>query len=132
MDKNNEILQHIEKYGITDKDLEHKKITSIKKKKKQAVTRTGVKLRDRVDLHGLTSLEAEKVLRISVQSSRSRGVRELLIIHGKGYHSDVETGPVLKTLVHQMLEGELSRFVKSYTSAMRKDGGDGATVVFLE
>ncbi len=131
MDKNNEILQHLEKYGITDKDTEHQKASSFKKKKQQVKTKITVK-RDRVDLHGLTSFEAEKVLRVTIESCRSRGVKELLIIHGKGHHSDSETGPVLKTLVYQMLEHELNRFVKSFIPAMRKDGGDGATVVFLE
>jgi DNA-nicking Smr family endonuclease len=131
MDKNNEIFQHLEKYGITDKDSEHQITASLKKKKQQVKTSAGVK-RERVDLHGLTSLEAERVLRVTVESCRSRGIRELLVIHGKGYHSDAETGPVLKTLVQQMLDGELRRFVQSYTPAMRKDGGDGATVVFLE
>jgi DNA-nicking Smr family endonuclease len=131
MDKNNEIFQHLEKYGITDKDSEHQKTASLKKKKQLAKISAGVK-RERVDLHGLTSLEAERVLRVTVESCRGRGIRELLVIHGKGYHSDAETGPVLKTLVQQMLDGELRRFVQSYTPAMRKDGGDGATVVFLE
>lgn len=131
MDKNNEILRHLEKYGIFDKDTEHQKAASLKKKKQAVKASISVK-RDRIDLHGLTSLDAERVLRVTIESCRNRGVRELLIIHGKGYHSAAETGPVLKTLVQQMLEHELNRFVKSYTPAMRKDGGDGATVVFLE
>jgi DNA-nicking Smr family endonuclease len=131
MDKNNEILKHLEQYGITDKDSEHQKTAFFKKKKQQVRTRISVK-RERLDLHGLTSLEAEKLLRVTIESCRSRGVRELLVIHGKGYHSNSETGPVLKNLVEQMLEHEFRRVVKSYTQAMRKDGGDGATVVFFE
>lgn len=131
MDKNNEILQHLEKYGITDKDSQQKNASLLKKKKIQGKAKTSVK-QERLDLHGLTSFEAEKVLRVTIESCRSRGVKELHIIHGKGYHSDSETGPVLKTLVLQMLDHEFRRIVKSYTPAMRKDGGDGATVVFFE
>jgi DNA-nicking Smr family endonuclease len=59
-------------------------------------------------------------------------VKEILVIHGKGYHSKSESGPVLKGLVNQMLENELHYIIRSFASAKIKDGGDGATVVLLK
>ncbi|MDG5815337.1 Smr/MutS family protein [Chitinispirillales bacterium ANBcel5] len=119
------ILSHIEKYGVRDKDATR----SMRKK------RTGKKkLRQRrsTDLHGLTSEQAEIKLRRVMDECRAAGIRELLIIHGKGYHSCLNTGPVLKGVVRDMLGSEFHSFVSGYGSALPRDGGDGATLVHLK
>jgi DNA-nicking Smr family endonuclease len=127
-DRTKEILQHLEKYGIIDKDSfgQHGNVSRKKNGRK-----TGPTERYKLDLHGLTTMEAARSLRVTLDSCLQRGIREVLVIHGKGYHSDAENGPVLKKLVWQMLENELSGIVRSFRPAMLKDGGDGATLVLL-
>ncbi len=80
-----------------------------------------------VDLHGLTRKEAEERLRRFLQESRSRGVRKILVIHGKGLHSSGEG--VLKRLTVQVLEGDAG--VGAWRRADKHNGGDGATWAVL-
>ncbi|MBN1604397.1 MAG: Smr/MutS family protein [Chitinispirillaceae bacterium] len=128
-DKTNEILQHLEKYGITDKDsfAGNRDVKKKKRFKKSDESRIC-----KLDLHGLTTREAARSLRITLDSCRQRGVRKILVIHGKGYHSDSESGPVLKKLVHQMLENELAGLIRSFRPAKLNEGGEGATLVTLQ
>lgn len=127
-DKITEILQHLEKYGITDKDSFAMNRDAIRKKRLQKID----EFRScKLDLHGLTTREAARSLRIALESCRQRGVREILVIHGKGYHSDSENGPVLKKLVQQMLENELAGLIRNFRPAKFNEGGEGATLVTL-
>jgi DNA-nicking Smr family endonuclease len=127
-DNTKEILQHLEKYGITDKDSfpGNQGFSRKKRLKKSDITQ-----RCKLDLHGLTIREAQRSMRIVFESCRQRGVREILVIHGKGYHSDRENGPVLKKFVHQMLENELAGSIRRFRPAKLNEGGEGATLVLL-
>jgi DNA-nicking Smr family endonuclease len=124
----NEILEYLELHGVTDKDSDAHHASSAKKEKKSKPAGK----RHTLDLHGLTVLEASRSLKITLIDCHQRGVKEILVIHGKGYHSKSESGPVLKGLVNQMLENELHHIVRSFASAKLKDGGAGATVVLLK
>jgi DNA-nicking Smr family endonuclease len=84
-----------------------------------------------IDLHGLTSDAATAKIRAAFEHSRRNGAKEILIIHGSGFHSSPSQGPVLKKLVHDMLENELGSMISGYRAAAFKDGGDGATIVNL-
>jgi DNA-nicking Smr family endonuclease len=124
-----EILSFLDKYGVVNKDRHqpHKKNT---KSKNTAVFHKGIP-REKLDLHGLISSEASMRLRITVDRCRERGIKELLVIHGKGYHSNANEGPVLKKIVQQMLENELCLNIRDYKTALPRDGGEGATMVYL-
>lgn len=80
------------------------------------------------DLHGCTAAEAETKLRqfLYDQDPRDRGC--LLIIHGKGIHSD-SRGAVLKQFTANWLK--LQPPVKAFCSAQPRDGGNGAVYVLL-
>lgn len=80
-----------------------------------------------VDLHGLTSKEALEKVQHFLKGCRKENLRKVLIIHGKGNHS--ENGPVLKNKIHQFLEK--STFAGEYGIADRTLGGRGATWVIL-
>jgi DNA-nicking Smr family endonuclease len=84
-----------------------------------------------LDLHGKTSDEASRSLRMMMETCRDHGIRELLVIHGRGHHSSSDEGPVLKTLVYSMLNNELKLRVKDFRTALPREGGEGATVLFL-
>ncbi|MDR3139244.1 MAG: Smr/MutS family protein [Treponema sp.] len=81
-----------------------------------------------IDLHGLTRDEAWDSLGSFFQDAKLRGFEKLLIIHGKGNHSEREG--VLKETARKFIEncpfaGESGR---QHASA----GGRGATWVFIK
>ncbi len=120
------ILEYVKRHGIVDKDA-----MSPGKPFGGSIQKRNAQHRWIVDLHGLTEDAAAQKLRSAIEQCSRVGKREILVIHGKGYHSDPESGPVLKRLVGIMLEGELKKFVQTYVSAPPRDGGEGATIVRL-
>ena len=80
-----------------------------------------------LDLHGMNSREAEQALENFVLECRRRGVRKILVVHGKGHHSQGE--PVLQGVVRRYLEK--SPYTGAFGSAERRHGGRGATWVVV-
>lgn len=82
----------------------------------------------RLDLHGMTTREAEDALAVFFKRARQEGWRKVLVIHGKGIHS--QNGPVLS--------GALRNFLSRCPWAGRSgraeavDGGGGATWVLIK
>ena len=83
---------------------------------------------DELDLHGKLHDEAVDALRYFLRESRLEGYRKVLIIHGKGLHSENRKG-VLKEAVQQILMKD--RNVAAWGEAGRKEGGRGASWVWL-
>ncbi len=86
---------------------------------------------DFIDLHGLKKSAArEKVARFLHESVR-KGYRCVLIVHGRGLHSDNKE-PVIKSYIKSWLcRGEIGRMVLAFSSARACDGGTGAIYVLL-
>lgn len=84
---------------------------------------------DTLDLHGHTTDQGVAALRPFVTEAARLGRRCVLIIHGKGSHSEV--GAVLREAVLHQLLGPLSGLVHAFASAAPRDGGEGATYVML-
>jgi DNA-nicking Smr family endonuclease len=81
-----------------------------------------------LDLHGDTVERGIARLReFVVGAARIR--RCVLVIHGKGLHSD--HGAPLREAVLAQLLGPLSGYVRALSTAARGDGGEGATYVLL-
>ncbi len=76
-----------------------------------------------LDLHGKTKAEAELAIDRFLAESQRRGLEKVLIIHGKGIHSESE--PVLASEVRKILEE--SPMVGAFGPATRDLGGRGAT-----
>jgi len=79
-----------------------------------------------LDLHGMTVAEARTTLSQFILDCRDRGIRFVLIIHGKGrgHHN-----PILKNkLNHWLRQTDL---VLAFSSAAPKDGRTGALYVLL-
>jgi DNA-nicking Smr family endonuclease len=126
-----DILAFLDRYGTQNKDAfaaAPAKPASVKRVEKVK----GGALRMTLDLHGKTVDQASERVRSTVESCGRRGIKELLIIHGQGHHSTQQDGPVLKKLVRDMLDNELNLRVGGYRAALPREGGDGATVVFLK
>jgi DNA-nicking Smr family endonuclease len=81
-----------------------------------------------IDLHGLTRDEAWTALEVFFQEGRRRGYEKLLIVHGKGNHS--EGAGVLKRACRDFIErcpyaGETGR-------GNAAEGGSGVTWVLIK
>ncbi len=88
-----------------------------------------VSIQAELDLHGMTSLEAESALQQFLQYCLEHNYRIVRIIHGKGYGAKSAT-PKLKNKVNLWLQ-ELA-CVLAFCSAPRHDGGTGSVYVILK
>lgn len=85
----------------------------------------------RVDLHGLTRDDAKLELERFITASRTAGHRCVLVVTGRGLHSEDQV-PVIKQGAQQWLtRGRLAKAVLAFCSARPKDGGTGAIYVLL-
>ena len=116
------------KSGIIDKD----KILS--RSRKDRISRQHrekdlkkMKPQDELDLHGFTSAEAELELEKFLIQSKKRGLKKVLIVHGKGNHSP--NGPVLKETVYTYLRR--CSFTGMTGTPDRSLGGSGAVWVII-
>ncbi len=128
MNAREEILRYLDKYGVRDKDA----AAPSPKAKRPAVLdkRRAHRGRRTVDLHGLTVDAARRVLREELDKCANTGIRELLVIHGYGRHSKPGEGGSLKTAVRSFLEeASDAGKIRTFVTALPKDGGDGATTV---
>ena len=87
-----------------------------------------MRVEDTLDLHGDTVERGLARLREHVVGN-ARLRRCVLIIHGKGTHS--EHGAPLREAVLSELLGPLSGFVHAFSTASPADGGEGATYILL-
>ena len=84
-----------------------------------------------IDLHGLTRDPARDALVRFFHSARSQGQRCVLVVHGRGHHSE-DNRAVLKPLVQRWLRrAPLKAWVFAYSTARQVDGGAGAMYVLL-
>lgn len=90
--------------------------------------RGGARIEDELDLHGLTAAEARPLLAEFLDRARSRGLRQVRIIHGKGLRSESGVG-ILKRLVASWLMQRED--VMAFCPARPADGGSGAVLVLL-
>ena len=83
-----------------------------------------------LDLHGLHQDEAQASLDRFITDCKARGLRKVLIIHGKGIHSH-GSDPVLGELVRRFIEQD-KRCGASGHPKTKAEGGSGATWVLLK
>ncbi|UCG11871.1 MAG: Smr/MutS family protein [Deltaproteobacteria bacterium] len=84
-----------------------------------------------LDLHGMTADEARQALEEFILVSVMKGLRCILIIHGRGLNSRDQI-PILKQRMANWLKsGRLKRCVLAFTTARSCDGGAGALYVLL-
>lgn len=82
-----------------------------------------------LDLHGATVAGARTQLRQFLFESQRLARRCVLVVHGKGTHSE-HGAPLREAVLHDLL-GPLSGYVHALASAAPADGGEGATYVML-
>jgi DNA-nicking Smr family endonuclease len=86
----------------------------------------------RLDVHGRGRAAALRALEGFVTAARARGARGLLVIHGRGHGSDAG-GPVLRPAIWEWLASPAAEQsgVMAFASARPRDGGEGATMIWL-
>lgn len=87
------------------------------------------KIQDSLDLHGLTSDEAQKLLLQFLHEATANNLRRVCIIHGKGWHTEGGAG-VLKTRSRHWLTQCAE--VLAFCEAPPHEGGSGAVKVLLK
>ena len=130
---------------ISDKDKKDwEKFLSNKEKlpnKDQNFSRTKKEKVRSLDLHGYTLEEANKNIEIFIDKSFYDGVNKLIIVTGKGLHSQNEADPyVSKDL--SILKYSVPEFIRNNDDVMKKinyledadikDGGEGAFYIYLK
>jgi len=84
----------------------------------------------RLDLHGLHQDEAQQSLDRFITDCKARGLRKVLIIHGKGIHTS-GSDPVLGELVRRFIEHD-KRCGASGHPKTKAEGSSGATWILLK
>tara|TARA_B100002019_G_C20856794_1_gene397301 strand:- start:101 stop:514 length:414 start_codon:yes stop_codon:yes gene_type:complete len=93
------------------------------------------------DFHGFSLDEANETIDGIIKESYSNGIRKLIIITGKGLHSENEKDPykskklgILKYSMPEYIKSnkELMKFINEIKDADIEDGGSGAFYIFLK
>ena len=94
-----------------------------------------------IDLHGYTLEEANIVVEKFIFDCFENNISQLIIITGKGLHSENEKNPfvskelsILKNSVPEYIKNSenLMRIIKEIREAKNEDGGSGAFYIFLK
>ena len=95
----------------------------------------------KLDLHGVSLTEANKIVEKNIIESSNSGYKKLLIITGKGLRSKSHDDPysseklsVLKYSVPEYIKNNenLRSKISRISKADLKDGGEGAIYIFLK
>jgi DNA-nicking Smr family endonuclease len=89
-------------------------------------------IQDYIDLHGLTRAGAETVVTNFITQSYQRGLRCVLIVHGRGLGSVDHQPAIKKELPVWFKRGILKKIVLAFVTARQCDGGAGALYVLLK
>ena len=94
-----------------------------------------------IDLHGYTLEEANKAIEEFIIKSFEEKINKLIVVTGKGIHSDVERDPyvskdlsILKYSVPEFISNNqsLMKIIHEMQDAKIEDGGEGAFYIFLK
>ena len=94
-----------------------------------------------IDLHGYTLEQANKVIEKFILKSFEEKISKIIVVTGKGIHSDVEKDPyvskdlsILKYSVPEYINNNqsLMKIITDIQDASVEDGGSGAFYIFLK
>jgi DNA-nicking Smr family endonuclease len=112
---------------LPNKDFQHQK-------------KKNLKIRS-IDLHGYTLDEENKTIEDFINKAFSENVNKLIIVTGKGLHSENEKDPyvskdfgILKYSVPEFItnNASLMNMINEITDAKIEDGGSGAFYIYLK
>ena len=94
-----------------------------------------------IDLHGYTLEQANNVIEQFILKAFEEGISKLIVVTGKGIHSNVEKDPyvskdlsILKYSVPEFITNNqsLMKIINDITDASIEDGGSGAFYIHLK
>jgi DNA-nicking Smr family endonuclease len=85
----------------------------------------------RLDMHGMGVQEARAQLEVFLRTTRMRGERCVLVIHGKGEHSPRGAAVLRGEIAAWLSQSTASEHVAAFATARSGDGGEGAVYVLL-
>ena len=100
-----------------------------------------VNLTKKIDLHGISLDQANKIVKKFIEQSFELGYKKVLIITGKGSRSKIYDDPYrskkMNTLRHSVPEyinneEDFCNKISGISEADLKDGGEGAIYVYLK
>lgn len=127
--KINPMELYLRRYGVVDKD----KIQEREEEKNRFNNREyliNMKPEAAIDLHGLHADETEQRLNAFVNECLHKNLKKILIIHGKGIHSQ-GCDPVLAKIVKSFIEKNKHCGLSGHPKN-KSEGGTGATWVILK
>lgn len=83
---------------------------------------------DRLDLHGLNTEAARKLLQVFLHDANQNGLRCVLVIHGKGMNSRNGEAVLKLNTRHWLMQHPQ---VLAWCDALPQDGGGGAVLTLL-
>ena len=135
------------KYTVTSKDTKDwidftKRLENIFDKDANFIKQnTSVNKIGKLDLHGLSLNQANKIVKKFIIESFEEGYKKILIITGKGLRSKIQDNPylseqmnVLKYSIPEFIKNdeELFEKISKMSQADLKDGGEGAFYIFFK
>ena len=135
------------KYFVTSKDKEDwisftKQMENISAKESDLL-KENIKINKvkKLDLHGSSLIEANKIVKKFIIESFNNGYKKLLVVTGKGLRSKSYNNPyvseklnVLRYSVPEFIKNDenLNNKISRIVQADIKDGGEGAIYIFLK
>ena len=134
------------KYSVSSKDKKDwsnfiKQINNISIKDDNPLEKDQIAGVRKLDLHGLSVNEANKIVKKFIIESFEKNYKKLLVVTGKGTRSKSYDNPyvsddlsILKNSVPEYIKNDLDLnfLVKKIKKADQKYGGDGAINIFLK
>jgi len=135
------------KFSVSDKDkkdwiefTKKKQLLFNKDNKLEKISIQNLKIQ-KLDLHGFSIDNANKIVKKFINTSYEKGLKQLLVITGKGIRSKVKNNPyvseemnVLKNTVPAFIRNDrdLLKKIKKIETPSVKYGGEGAFYIFLK
>lgn len=118
----------LRRYGVIDKDAAADEYNQRERQESREYLKE-MRPEEFIDLHGMTREEAWQRLDSFVSECKRRGLRKILIIHGKGNHS-AGSDPVLGEMVRTFIEEDKRLGTSGHPD--KNHGGNGATWAIIK